>query len=116
MKPIDRVRNAYQAKRRKIVIPEWDDMELYFGPVTGADIESVRTRLKDDSSLYEQNVLLIIHMAVDKEGKALFGFGDKQIMMREAEAQIINRLATFIWGRTPATDEEADKEIEESPN
>jgi hypothetical protein len=37
-------------------------------------------------------------------------------MMREAEAQVINRLAMFIWGRTPATDEDADKELDESPN
>jgi len=116
MKAIDRVRNAYQARRRKLVVPEWDNLELYFGPVVGEDMESIRHRLKDSDSLYEQAVLLVIHMAKDKEGKALFGMGDKRVLMQEAEVKVINRIAAFIWGSTPMTDAEADKELEDSPN
>jgi len=114
MKAIDRVRNAYQAKRRRIVIPEWDNMEIYFGPITIGDMESIESRVKNPDSNYERNLLLIIHKAQDKEGKALFGFGDKRVLEQEGDLTILQRLIVFMWEGVPGL-EMARKIVEENP-
>lgn len=114
MKAIDKVRNAYQAKRRKITIGEWDNLDVYFGPITIGDMETIETRLKNPDSNYERNLLLIIHKAQDVDGKPLFGFGDKQNLEREADLTILQRLIVFMWEGVPGL-EAAKKIVEENP-
>jgi hypothetical protein len=111
---IDSVRSAYQAKRRKLVVPEWDNLEMHFGPLTVADMESVKTRVKDPDSDYERNVLLLIHKARDAEGKALFAFGDKLVLMKEADLVVLQRAINFMWAGV-GTLGEAREQIEEDP-
>jgi hypothetical protein len=111
---IDKVRSAYQARRRKHVVKEWDNLEMYFGPLTAEDMESVKTRVKDPDSDYEQNILLLIHKARDKEGKPLFAFGDKQVLMKESDLVVLQRAINFMWSGVPSL-EEAREEVAENP-
>jgi len=111
---IDKVRNAYQAKRRKYVVKEWDNLEIYFDAITAEDMDSVKSRVQDPDSDYEQNVLMLIHNARDKEGKPLFVFGDKLTLMREADITVLQRAINFMWFSTPSLDE-AREEIAENP-
>ena len=111
---IDKVRNAYQAKRRKYVVKEWDGLEMYFGPLTAEDMESVKSRVKDPDSDYEQNVLLLIHKARDKEGKPLFVYGDKLTLMKESDLVVLQQAINFMWSGVPSMDE-AREEVAADP-
>jgi hypothetical protein len=111
---IDSVRSAYQAKRRSLVVPEWDNLEMYFGPLTVDDMESVKSRVRDPESDYEQNILLLIHKARDKEGKPLFAFGDKKVLQGEANLVVLQRVINFMWEGV-ASIAEAEKELEVDP-
>jgi hypothetical protein len=112
--PIDAVRRAYTQKRRKLVVPEWGNLEMYFGPLTVDDMESVNSRVKDESSAYERNVLLMIHKARDKEGSSLFNFGDKKVLEREADLLVMQRVINFIYEGVLDSDE-AEEEVKGNP-
>ena len=114
MKAIDRVRNAYREKRRMIAVPEWENLELYFGPLTVEDVVSVDARTNGKDDRYERNILMLIHKARTKEGKAVFGFGDKKVLMSEADLVVINKIVAFMWENVPDL-EEAREEIEADP-
>lgn len=113
-KAIDAVRSAYQAKRRSLVVPEWGDLEIYFGPLSIDDMESIERRVKDKDSRYERSVLLLIHKARDKEGKPLFEFGDKKVLEAEADVTVLNRIVAFMWEGVPDMDA-ARRELEGNP-
>jgi hypothetical protein len=112
--PIDAVRRAYTQKRRSIVVEEWGDLEMYFGPLTVEDMESIESRVRDPDSQYERNVILIIHKARDKDGGQLFNFGDKKILMAEADLTVLQRVIKFMWEGV-LTLEDAKEEIEGNP-
>jgi hypothetical protein len=114
MKAIDRVRNAYQAKKRSIVIPEWDNLELWFGPITVDDMESIEARVKNQDSNYERNLLLIIHKATDADGKNLFNFGDRTYLEKQADLTVLQRIIVFLWEGVPGMDE-AKELVRENP-
>ena len=111
---IDKVRNAYQAKRRKYVVKEWDNLEIYFGPLTVDDMESVQSRVRNKDSQFELQVLMLIHKARDKDGKPLFVFGDKQVLMREADLVVLQDVVAFMWEGVP-TPELALEQVEGNP-
>ena len=118
MKAIDRVRNAYQAKRRSIVVPEWENMELFFGPLTVDDMVSIESRVSSNGTgegeQYERSILMLIHKARTKEGTAVFHFGDKKVLMSEADLIVINRVIAFMSSDVPSLDE-ARKQVEADP-
>ena len=118
MKAIDRVRNAYQAKRRSIVVPEWEDMELFFGPLTVEDMVSIESRLSTNGTgegeQYERSILMLIHKAKTKEGRAVFNFGDKKVLMSEADLVVINRVVAFMSSDVPSL-AEAKEQVETDP-
>ena len=107
--PIDAVRKAYTAKRRKLVVPEWGDLEMYFGPLTVDDMESVNSRVRDEKSAYERNVLLMIHKARDRDGSSLFAFGDKKVLEREADLLVMQRVINFIYEGVLDSDEAVEE-------
>ena len=72
-RPIDRVRQAYGGATRSMKVPEWGGLELFFGPLTTADMEAVDAR--DPKSSYDRNLILLIYKAKDADGKPLFGMG-----------------------------------------
>ena len=111
---IDSVRSAFQARRRKLVVPEWDNLEMYFGPLTVDDMESVQSRVRNPDSQFELQVLMLIHKARDVDGKALFAFGDKVVLMKEADLTILQRVIAFMWEGVP-TLELATEQVEQNP-
>ena len=59
MKAIDRVRNAYREKRRHIVVPEWENLDLYFGPLTVAIDAHGNSIYEQVGKQVEENVIKI---------------------------------------------------------
>lgn len=112
LRPIDRVRQAYGGATRSLKIPEWEGMELFFGPLTTADMEAVEER--NPKNTYDRNIVLLIHKAKDSEGKPLFGMGDKTYLRVEGDFVVLQRIISFMFGTTFDLDA-AKKEVEENP-
>ena len=92
---IDAVRQAQSAKQRKLVIKEWGDLEMWFGPITIADLEAIEKR--EPRSSHERNIILLIHKARDKDGKPLFQMGDLHYLKTEADWTILNPIFAFMF-------------------
>jgi hypothetical protein len=57
---------------------------------------------------------MLIHKARDKEGKALFAFGDKVVLQKEADLTVLQRVIAFMWEGVP-TLELATEQVEGNP-
>lgn len=114
MKPIDRVRNAYQGKRRSIVVPEWGNLELWFGPLTVEDMVSIDERVGGNGNLYERSIYMLIHKARTQQGEPIFAFGDVKVLKTEADIAIVNRIIAAMTTDVP-TLEQADEAIATDP-
>lgn len=95
MRPIDFVRQAFQALgRREIPVPEWstDDypFTIYFTPITPAEEEAIRAR--DPKPGAEYNVAVLIQKAQDAQGQPLFTWGDKYALMTSCDYLTIIRI------------------------
>jgi len=95
---IDKVRSAYTAARRSMVVPEWDDLELHFSRLTTADLQAITAREPKDG--LDQDLLLLIHKAMDAEGKPLFQFGDLTYLRTEADYLVVRRVIAFMYDST----------------
>ena len=112
LRPIDRVRQSYDRSLRSIVIPEWDNLELYFGKITQADMEAVDAR--EPKTKFDRNLLLIVHKARTADGKPAFQESDRVYLKSEADFVILTRLVEFMFGA--AFDLEALKaELDSNP-
>lgn len=109
---IDKVRAAFSRKTRSIVIPEWDGLELFFGPLTTADLDAVEAR--QPKTVNERNLLLLIHKARDKDGATLFSFGDLHYLRTEAAMAPLNQAFEAMYGVTVDLDA-ARQELETNP-
>ena len=91
---IDQIRNRYMGERRSIVVPEWGDLELWFGPVTPSAMEKVDDR--DPASNLDRSLLLLVMMATDEGGKPLFEFGDVKHHKETTEFTVLQRVFDFM--------------------
>jgi len=93
----DRIRaNRDERERNSIEVEEWGDgdtpLQLYFGPVTGRDIDKVQRKHKDflTNPTMASMVDMIIIKAEDVEGEKLFSIEDKQVLLGEPISTIGN--------------------------
>jgi len=113
-KAIDKVRAAYNAGKRQLVIPEFDNLELWFGRLTTADMQAVLAREPKDS--YEQDLMLLVHKAQDAEGKPAFQMGDLHYLKIEADYVVLRRAIAFMYDATMLVEKEAIKQIDQDPS
>ena len=113
-KAIDKVRAAYNTSKRRFVVREFEDLELWFGRLTTADMQAVLAREPKDS--YEQDLILLIHKAQDAEGKPAFQMGDVHYLKTEADYVVLRRIIAFMYDATALSDKEATQQIEQDPS
>lgn len=103
---IDRVRKGVNRRRRKFgPVKKWDNLELWFGPLNTEDMIAVDARLLDEgfddplaeANRHRRNILLLIHKAEDKDGKALFQFGDEHYLRKDADYLILQEIIGFMY-------------------
>jgi len=119
---IDKVRASYNAAKRQIIVPEMENLELWFGRLTISDMQAVAAREPKDS--FEQDLMLLIHKAMDAEGKPAFQMGDLHYLKTEADYIVIRRVIAFMYESTAVTPKaaeqeaakEAEKQIEGDPS
>lgn len=106
MRAIDKVRKGVTRRRRKFgPIKLWDNLELWFGPLTTDDMEAVDSRLVDEGfedplaekNRHRRNILLLIHKAEDKDGSKAFQFGDEHYLRTEADYLIMQTMIAFMY-------------------
>lgn len=122
-KPIDRIRKAYRDRRRSIEVPEWDGLELFFSPLTTADVAAADDRMQDRDGKepakhrHERNIYLLIATAELEDGSPAFRLGDKAFLMTEAEYAVIQRLVGFLYSTSMSADsvEDAKGKSEATP-
>ena len=81
-------------ERRCITIAEWDDLDLWFGPVTTVSMEQVDAR--DPKNNLERSLLMLVTMATDEGGKPLFEFGDIHTLKTTTEFAVLQRVFDFM--------------------
>ena len=113
-KAIDKVVAAYEnTPKRSVVVPEWGGMEVFFNPVTVADMKAVEAQ--NPKTEYDHNLYLIIRKAKDAEGKGLFQPGDKSKLESRVDMAALIRLVQALSSRIPKAEGEAKKAIEADP-
>lgn len=103
---IDQVRAGVARRRRKIVVKQWENLELWFGPLTQDDMDAVNDRLRaeglkepEDDIRQEsrRRILLVIHKAETKDGKKAFQFGDEHYLRTEADYLVLQTVIAFMY-------------------
>lgn len=110
---IDRIRSASTAARRKIVVPEWGNLELYFDRLTVSDMEAITDQ--EPKSTFDRNIRLLVHKAKDADGKPVFSSGDVVYIKTEADYLIVQRVIGFMFETAYGTVEEAKEQLREDP-
>ena len=105
---IDKVRASYNVAKRQLLVPEWDNLELWFGRLTITDMQAILAREPKDT--YEQDCMLLIHKAMDAEGKPAFQMGDLHYLKTEADYLVVRRVTAFMYESTAATPKEAEQQ------
>ena len=113
IRPIDIIRRCSSLNRREIVIPEWDNLKLYFGKVTMADWDGVESR-KPTSDM-ERHLMLLVKMARLEDGTPAFGMGDREYLRSEASLAVVQRVIAFMYEGSYESVEEAEAAIESDP-
>ena len=95
MTAIDRV-TAHFSKigTRKIVVPEWEGLEIHYTPITVGERKAIYARGEDAESIM---VNTIIEKAKDADGKPLFVLEDSARLFQKADATIIQRIASEMF-------------------
>src|SRR5512143_1272294 len=91
---IDVIRQSTTDQRRSIVVPEWNNLELFFSRLTSSDIASVADR--DPKSPQERDLLLLMRKARDRDGRPVFQMGDLHYLMTEADWFVLQKVVTFM--------------------
>lgn len=117
---IDVIRRRSASMRRCIVVPEWEDMPIWFGKLTVADMEATGERVgaaaagKPMTTL-ERNIVLVVVKAENEDTTPVFALGDLHFLKTEAEFAVVQRLIDFMFSSAlPTVAEEADR-IEANP-
>jgi hypothetical protein len=112
-RPIDVIRRCSSLDRREIVIPEWEDMKLYFGKMTAAAWDGVEAR-KPKTDM-DRHLLLLIKMAMGEDGKPAFNMGDREYLKTEAALPVLQKVINFMYEGVYESVEQAEEAIEGNP-
>lgn len=108
LRPIDRIRKATRARRRKIEVEDWG-VTLYFGTLTTADVEAVDAAMEDDGKQPEKNsqerrLRLLIEKAELEDGSRAFRPGDLHHLRSEADYMTLQRVIGFMYNSMLSVD------------
>lgn len=109
---IDRIRSRYMGDKKCITVPEWDDLDLWFGPITPSAMEKVDDR--DPKTNLDRQLLLLVSMATDEGGKPLFQFGDIHELKDTTEFSVLQRVFDFMLSSW-LDKKDAEKKVKEDP-
>tara|TARA_R110000796_G_scaffold79209_1_gene176238 strand:+ start:64 stop:390 length:327 start_codon:yes stop_codon:yes gene_type:complete len=91
-KAIDSVKEHFSNyKTRKIVVPEWNNLEIFVEPITLEQKKRILDKSKSDE--VEALVYALIWLAKDSEGKPHFTVEDKFALMKKADPDVVARVA-----------------------
>jgi hypothetical protein len=81
---------------RNMMVPEWGELVVYWTPLTLFE----KRKIFPSGRAIEQTVAadVLIHKAMDKDGKPLFSLADREKLMRQADQSIVERIAARILG------------------
>ena len=97
-------------KRRKMVVREWGNTEIYVNPLTQDDISAV-IEWADGKNAWLFPAY-ICFCAMDKEGNKLYNLGDVGVMAGRTDGDVVARVAAWISSDRNVTQsrvEEAEK-------
>lgn len=126
LRPIDRIRRAYNRSLHRIEVPEWADeatgqpFAVYFGVLTQADFDVLKTAAEEmggtgsGGGLDARSLRLLIHKALGEDGKPLFTMGDYEYLRTEVPIGVLQRLVTFMWKNGTLTPTEAKDAVKNS--
>lgn len=106
MKLIETAISHFNAKEvRKIHVPEWD-VTLYAKNLTLDDKSKWSRRADSDTTLFL--IYALIFGLVDEKGESVFTIEDISALRKNADPDIVQRLANFVL--VPQTKTEEDRE------
>ena len=99
MSVLDKAREHFKEQManglQSVEVPEWD-VTIYFKPQANFQAQQRVIKLHSEGKLAEALIETLLVRALDKDGKKLFGFGDKDTLMREVDPEVIVRVVTAI--------------------
>ena len=78
-------------KTRKIIVPEWDNLEIFVEPITLEQKKKILEKTKKDE--VEALVDALIWLAKDGEGNPHFTLEDKFALMKKSDPDVVARVA-----------------------
>lgn len=110
---IDIIRRCSALDRRKMTIPEWDNLDLYFGKITVADWDTVEARNPETNM--DRNILLIITKAKLEDGSPAFSMADRHQIRAEADLTVLQSVINFMYASAYNSLEEAEEAVKTDP-
>lgn len=115
-RPIDKIRQASRDQRRSIEVEGWG-LELFFRPLTTADIEAVDASMRDDGKAPEEHrqdrrIRLLVEKAELEDGSRAFRPGDIHHLKQEADYVVLQRVIGFMYKAAVPTVEAGKDESE----
>jgi len=103
---ISRIRAHFDALApKKIIIPEWDNLEVHATPVTLAEHNRIY-KGREEASAYDIVIEVLIVKARDAKGQPLFTIADRPSLLNHADPGIVARVAGEILnGQAPKSEE-----------
>lgn len=111
---IDRIVARAPSARRMIRVPEWD-VDLYFPPVTSAQLEAALPK-NGDKSTAPPSLFLLVHLAQDEAGNRLFRKADIEMLRQRADLNVLTRVQDFMWNTVTPSDEAAETDLKNTPS
>lgn len=109
---IDKVRKHWENRIGQALqhhhVEEWG-LDVYFRPVTSLKVESQIVELTTQGKTVEALVEAIILKCLDKEGNPIFGRHDKNVLLREADPNVVLTLARVVNGSDLPSVEDLEK-------
>lgn len=101
--PLDALVAHFRERRSGLLsleIPEWGPMTIWFSPAISVLEADKFTALAQDGKLNESVAMQLIQRARDEQGHRLFADAELTVMVREADATVINRVVTEMQARS----------------
>lgn len=111
---IDRIVAKSATGRRSIQVPEWD-VEIFFEPLTRAQMEEAMPKDNVERPSTTQSLFLLVHMAKDADGNKLFMQRDIEKLRTKADLGVLTRVEAFMWGTVLPTEKQVEQEVKEDP-
>lgn len=112
---IERIIAQFPTERRKLHVPEWE-VDLYFAPLTKAEIEAAVPKNGAGQSNERQSLYLLVHMARDADGKPVFAERDIDALRERTDLHVLTRVEAFMWGTQLPTVKDAKAELKNAPS